>query len=110
MALKIDKRLQAKWEARLAAEGLAPLTTHAAAETRQRRALASRTASGQKAVTERYYMRAHKFLRRIELAHTVWQLHCEGKGRRDIAGILLVPEKMVRLVLERLHSIAGIKP
>lgn len=110
MALKVPKALQAKWEAKLAAEGLAPLGAHAAAETKQRGRLTKATASGERKAVEAYYARAQKFRRRIELAHAVWSLHCKGRGRRDIATFLHVPEKVVRLVLARLQDIARLAP
>lgn len=112
MALKIDKQLQREWEKRLAAEGLAPLTTFSDGARSERRFVAryAATSAAQKALTERYYERCHKAKRRIELAHAVWSLHCEGRGRRDIAVFLNVPEKVVRLVLSRLQSIFRLVP
>jgi hypothetical protein len=110
MALKIDRALQAEWEARLAAEGLAPLTAHAAAETRQRSKLTKMTASGEHKDIEAYYDKALKFQRRIELAHAVWSLHAQGMGRREISAFTRVPQKVVRLVLARLQAIARLTP
>lgn len=109
MALKVPRHLQVEWEKKLAAEGLAPLTTYSAGEVAQRRLKRKLTdaTAGEHAAKESYYAKAQKFLRRIELAHAVWSLHCEGMGRPDIAKYLRVPEKVVRLVLERLEEIRG---
>lgn len=107
MALKVPRGLQKQWEAKLKAEGLAPLTTFSADAVKQRRLL-RRLNSGVQVQTEAYYQRATKFLRRIETAHAVWSLHCEGLGRAAIAKKLSVPEKVVRLVLERLQEISGL--
>ena len=106
MALKIPKGLQDKWERRLAAEGLAPLTTYSADAVKQRR-IVQRAMSPQRVQAEAYYAKAHKFLRRIELAHAVWSLHCEGQGRDAIAKMLAIPPKVVRLVLERLQTLVN---
>lgn len=111
MALPKDrKQLQAEWEARLAKEGLAPLTTYGYAEKQQRRLKAKiqKTTAGQKRAVERYYARAEKFARRLEMAHGVWSLHCSGLGRREIAYRLQLREKVVRLVLEKCSALAGL--
>ena len=111
MALKVPKELQKKWEAKLKAEGLEALTTYSRDETRRRRnqeRLLSLTPAQVRA-RQTYYSRANKFLRRIELAHAIWSLHCDGRGRPDIAAFLSVPEKVVRLVLERLMDISGLQ-
>ena len=113
MALKVPKKLQQEWEKKLAAEGLSPLTAYAAGETRQRRKLTAMTASGERADVEAYYAKAEKFLRRIELAHAIWSLHCKGLGRREIAYRLGIPgrsAKKVRLVLQRLYGVSGLVP
>ena len=107
MAHRVPKAVSAKWEKILAGEGLAPLTTFSADAVKQRRLL-RRLNSGVQVQTEAYYQRATKFLRRIETAHAVWSLHCEGLGRAAIAKKLSVPEKVVRLVLERLQEISGL--
>lgn len=105
--LKVPRALQEKWEKTLAAEGLAPLNTFSADAVKQRR-LIRRLNSGTQAQTERYYQRASKFLRRIEMAHAVWSLHCEGLGGRAIATKLGIPYRVARLVLERCVEIAGL--
>lgn len=105
MALKVPPELRAKWEKVLAAEGLAPLTTYSAAEVKQRR-LRRRLVDPLRPATERHYARAQKFLRRIELAHSIWSLYCEGLGRPEICDRLGLPEKLVRLVTARLKVLA----
>ena len=104
MALKVPPELRAKWEKVLASEGLAPLTTYSADAVKQRR-LVRRLKTGGLEQTERHYQRAQKALRRIELAHAVWSLYCEGMGRPAISQSLAVPEKVVRLVLHQLFDI-----
>jgi hypothetical protein len=105
--LKVPKALSDKWEKKLSAEGLAPLTTYSAGEVAHRRLIRKLNAAtlDERAGNERYYQRAQKALRRIELAHAVWSLHCEGQGRRQIAAKLSIPEKVTRLVLEKLFDI-----
>jgi len=105
--LKVPAGLQKQWEKVLAGEGLAPLTTYSAAEVAHRRLVRKLNAAtlDERAGNERYYQQAQKALRRIELAHAVWSLHCEGQGRRQISAKLKVPEKVVRLVTERVSEI-----
>ncbi len=107
---KIPKKLQQKWEAILAAEGLAPIDNYSAGERTHRRLVQHLAATSPDEVeyTQRYYRRASKFLGRISMAHAIWSLHCEGFGRRAIGQRLGLSEKVVRLVLTKLQVISGL--
>jgi DNA-binding NarL/FixJ family response regulator len=105
-------KLQAKWEAILAAEGLAPLDSeHEASKLRRNvQHLAQLTPTEVEGI-RLYYDRCEDHL--VWLRHTgrpwrIWALHCQGLGRREIARRLKRPEKRVRTVLERQHTLAGL--
>ena len=111
MASKIPKKLQAKWEAILAADGLAPIDGPFSAGAREHRDLVSHVAATSEEEMEHtraYYRRAEKFRDRMVMAHAIWSLHCEGLGRRNIGQRLGLSEKVVRLVLTKLQVISGL--
>ena len=110
MAIKVPKKLQAKWEAILAKEGLAPITNYSAGERDHRRLVEQLRASTpeERASAERYQRRAEKMLDRLVMAHAVWALHCQGLGRGAIGARLALPEKVVRLVLDKVKGLASL--
>jgi hypothetical protein len=104
--------LQDKWEGILAREGLAPLDSEREAGKLRRNVqrLAKLTATEREGISIYYDSCANHLegLRRANRPYRIWQLHCEGLGRREIARRLGKPEKRVRTYLERQHKIAGL--
>jgi DNA-binding NarL/FixJ family response regulator len=104
--------MKALWEGKLAAEGLAPLDSEReAAKLRRNVQRLSRLTDTEREGIAIYYTSCENHLdglRRANRPYRVWQLHCEGLGRREIAKRLGKSEKTVRTELERHHKTAGL--